>query len=77
MFSVCVGLPLLFVPLKTMSSMTPNMSPKLYVRLEYAQKQPGTLMNSSRPADSARSSAFESDGHLVFAATEKDAFGLG
>lgn len=47
------------------------MSPELYGRLECAQKQPGILMNWLRPAHSARSSAFDSDGHLAFAANEK------
>ncbi len=64
-------------PFDTESLTTPNMILELHVRLEYAQKQPEILMNSSHPADSARSSAFESHGHLAFSATEKSPFGLG
>lgn len=43
--------------LQTASFMTPNMSWKLWGRLEYARKQPEILLNSSRPGDSARSCA--------------------
>lgn len=45
------------------TSVTSNMS--LTFRCEAAQRQSETLMNSSHPADSARSSAFESDDRLL------------
>lgn len=57
-------------PFENKSFMSLNMSLKLYVKLEYAQNQPETLMNSSRPADTAKSSVCESDGQLVCTATE-------
>lgn len=53
------------------SFMTPNMSLKLYVRLEKAQNQLETLLNTSHPADTARISVCESDGQPHCTSTEK------